>query len=231
MPVGNAKTQQSIVDSGAKLASDSAVSGPPTHDKSLFNVEGASSMDHQIQKHITGTLDGSIKRFDDKTISQMKQGLFETTRGQAKQSKRNLRSELARSGTLRSGALARGTIDIDNAASASFTQGVRDIMLEKAKAEWEDKNTAIAQGQQWLKGKQDYDLGIKQMATTLKAASIQAGATVAAAQLGAKAGLAAARAGAGAARYAADQQFQLGMANLQLKADGQAFAAAALGLT
>jgi hypothetical protein len=160
----------------------------------------------------------------------MKQGLFETTRGQAAQSKTNLRAELAKSGTLRSGALARGTIDIDNAANASFTQGVRDIMLEKAKAEFDDKNAAIQQAQGWLKGKQDYDLGIKQMETTLQAASIQAGATVAAAKLGADAQRAAAGASAGAARYAADQSFQLGMANTQLQYDQMTFQAAALGL-
>ena len=223
-------TGQGIIDAGTTNAQQSTVSGPPAHDNSLFGVEGASAMDHEIQKHIKGTLDGSVKRFDDKTIAMMKQGLFETTKGQAKQSRRNLRSELARSGTLRSGALGRGIVDIDNAASASFTAGVRDIMLEKAKAEFDDKNTAIAQGQQWLKGKQDYDLGIKQMQTTLKAASIQAGATVAAAKLGANAMRAAAGAGAGAAKYAADQQFQLGMANLQLRADGMALQAASMGL-
>jgi hypothetical protein len=224
-----------IINAGAKNAQQS-VKAPPVKtggkDKkgNLFGVKGAQAMDDQVQSHIKGTLDGSIKRFDDKTISMMKQGLFETTRGQAKQSKRNLRAELARSGTLRSGALARGTVDIDNAANASFTQGVRDIMLEKAKAEFDDKNVAIQQAQGWLKSKQDYDLGIKQMQTTLKAASIQAGATVAAAKLGADATKRAAASGAGAARYAADQQFQLGMANLQLKADSIALQGAAMGL-
>lgn len=224
-------TGSGIVKAGTKNAKASTVSGPPKKDKSLFNAEGAASMDASVREHIQGTLDGSIKRYDDKTISQMKQGLFETTRGQAAQSKRSLRAELARSGTLRSGALARGTIDIDNAANASFTQGVRDIMLEKAKAEFDDKNVAIQQAQSWLKQKQDYDLGIKQMQTTIQAASIQAGATVAAAKLGADATRAAAGSAAGAAKYAAEKQFQLGMENLQYKENALIVQATAMGLS
>jgi hypothetical protein len=210
-----------------------AIKGPPvapTSGEQPLDVKGTSSVDSAVKSHIEGTLSGKIKRYDDKTVSQMKQGVFETTRGQAKQSKRNLKSELAKSGTLRSGALGRGIVDIDNAANASFTQGVRDIMLEKAKAEFDDKNVAVQQAQAWLKSKQDYDLGLKQISATLESARISAGATLGAAKLGADASRAAAGAAAGAARYAADQSFQLGMANVQLKDNALKLQAAAMGL-
>lgn len=203
----------------------------PTSKEQPLNVKGTQGVDDAVRSHIEGTLSGAIKRYDDKTVSQMKQGLFETTRGQAKQSKRNLRAELVRSGTYRSGALGRGIVDIDNSAAASYTQGVRDIMLEKAKAEFDDKNTAIQQAQSWLKQKQDYDLGLKQISATLESARIQAGATLGAAAMAADATKTAARASAGAARYAADQSFQLGAANLQFKYDQMHMQAAAMGLS
>jgi hypothetical protein len=151
-------------------------------------------------------------------------------RGQAKQAKRSLRSEMARTGMLRSGALLKGGMDIDRAASANYSRGVRDIMLEKAKAEFDDKNVAIQQAQQWLNQKQQYDLGLKQMETTLEAASIQAGATLGAAKLSADASRAAAGASAGAARFAAQKQFQLGQERIAFQNKQLALQAWSLGI-
>lgn len=203
--------------------------GPPK--KELYGAEGASGIDEQVRSHVKGVMEGSIKRYDDATVAKMKQGLHETTRGQAKQAKRSLRSEMARSGMLRSGALLKGGMDIDRAASANYSRGVRDIMLEKAKAEFDDKNVAIQQAQQWLSQKQQYDLGLKQMETTLEAAGIQAGATLGAAKLSADATRAAAGASAGAAKFAAQKQYELGKQRLGFQNKQLMFQAAALGLS
>jgi hypothetical protein len=188
-------------------------------------------LDAQVKSNFSDILSGAKSRLDDKTVGMMKQGLFETTRGGAKNAKRSLKDTLTQGGILRGGLLARGGIDIDNAANAQFTKGVREIMLEKAKVEWEDKSKALDQAQAWLTSKRQYDIGLKQVAATIKAAQIQASATVAAAGISASATKAAARAGAGAARYAADQRFQLGMGNLQHANDSLALQAAALGLS
>lgn len=171
-------------------------------------------IDAQVKQHFSDVLSGAAKRFDDKTVAQMKQGLFETTKGQAAQSTRQLRQQLAKSGTLRSGAFGRGVADIEKSAASDFTKGVREIMMEKAKAEWEDKSKAIDQAQSWLKQKYDYDIGLKQIDATLESARIQAGATLGAAALSAGATRDAARASAGAARASAQMNFDLGMANL-----------------
>ena len=178
----------------------------------LADTQGIDSM---VKEHFQGVLSGASKRFDDKTVSMMKQGLFETSKDQSSQSKRNLRSELAKSGTLRSGAYGRGVADIERSAASDYTKGVREIMLEKAKTEWEDKSKAIDQAQSWLKQKYDYDIGLKQIDATIKSAEIQAGATITAAGISAGATRDAARAGAGASRAAAQMNFDLGMAQLE----------------
>ncbi len=196
-----------------KKGKKKAVAGPPQAPSIDVDLEG------QVKSHVTGVLSGAVKRYDDKTLSQMKQGIFEASKGQAAQSKRSLRSELAKSGTLRSGAYQRGLQDIDREASSQYTKGVRDIMMEKAKAEWEDKVKALDQAESYLKRKQDYDIGLKQIDATLESARIQAGATVQAAALGAEATKHAASASAGAARYSAQLNYDLGMQNVQLGRD------------
>ena len=219
-----------------QLASTQKV--PPAADKPVQGPPGTQDVDALVKKNFSDVLSGKSKRFDDKTLAQMKQGLFETTRGQAKQSKRNLRSALARSGTFRSGAMGRGTVDIDRAASASFTAGVRAIMLEKAKVEWEDKNKALDQAQQWLGQKQQYDIGLKQISATIESARIRAGATLGAAKLGADASIKSSSMMAGASKYGADKALEMAemknkqhiaMMGLQHKKLG--LQAAALGLT
>tara|TARA_R100000306_G_C4372393_1_gene140544 strand:- start:802 stop:1473 length:672 start_codon:yes stop_codon:yes gene_type:complete len=202
----------------------------PAADQPIQGAPGTQDVDALVKKSFSDVLSGKSKRFDDKTLAQMKQGLFESTRGQSKQAKRSLRSELARSGTFRSGAMGRGVTDINRAAMASFTSGVKDIMLEKAKVEWQDRQKALDQAQTWLGQKQQYDMGLKQIAATIESARIRAGATLGAAKLGADASIKSSRAMAGASRYSSLMQYNMGQDRLHEAQRQHDIAAIAAGI-
>jgi hypothetical protein len=137
-------------------------------------------------------------------MAMMKQGLHEETEGKAKASKDEAMQDAARFGVARGGVLQKRFAGIDRSKRADYTKGVRSIMIEKAKAEFDDKITALNGTQKWLDSKRQYDIGLKQIAATIQSAQIQASATVAAAGISARATRDAARAGAGAARHAAN---------------------------
>lgn len=157
-------------------------------------VDEGLDVDNLIKQQFQDILSGKLSRFSDKTLASMKQGLFEATRGQARASQQEALRLAAVTGTFRSPVTQRVLRDIDASARAQYTQGVRDILLEKARAEFEDRMAALQLAQQWLNSRRQYILGKEQIQATLKAASIQAGATVRAAELRA----AATRAAAGA---------------------------------
>lgn len=192
-----------------------------------------------IKEGFQDILSGKKGSFSDETFANLKQALFESTRGQAKASQNEALRTAALTGTFRSPATQRVMRDIDTSARSQFTQGVRELMIEKAKAEWSDRMQGLQMAQQWLQQRQSYVLGKAQIAATLESARIQASATVRAASISAGATRDAARAGAGAARagiaenarqFDAEMAFRKEQANLDRQFQTMNFLGGSLGL-
>jgi hypothetical protein len=160
--------------------------------------------DKSIKEYYDKILSGEEGRFSPEIMAQMKQGIFRESMGRAKASRDTAIRDSARFGTMRGGVLQARLQEIDSSSRAQYTQGVTDLMIEKAKTEFDDKMAALQGTQQWLSDKRQFYLGQKQIEATIESARIQAGATVAAAALSAGATKAAAGAAAGAARHAAN---------------------------
>ena len=192
-----------------------------------------------IKEGFQDILSGKKGSFSDETFANLKQALFESTRGQAKASQNEALRTAALTGTFRSPATQRVMRDIDTSARSQFTQGVRELMIEKAKAEWSDRMQGLQMAQQWLQQRQSYVLGKAQIAATLESARIQASATVRAASIAAGATRDAARAGAGAARaglaenarqFDAEMAFRKEQANIDNQFKAMQFTGNSLGL-
>jgi hypothetical protein len=162
------------------------------------------NIDKQIQQKFTRILSGEESRYSPKVMTQMKQGLFRESRGQAKASEDKAMTQAARFGVARGGVLQKRFQEIDTSSRAQYTQGVTQLMIEKANKEFDDKMGALNMAQQWLNSKRQYDIGLRQIAATIQSAEIQAGATLGAARLSADATKKAAGMSAGAARHAAN---------------------------
>lgn len=159
-------------------------------------------VENLIQQNFTDILTGKLKRYSPELMAQMKQGIFKSTIGAKRGRELEAMRQAAVTGSFRSASMQRRLQEIDTSSRQQYAEGIQTMMMDAAKAEWEDRQKALDQAQNWLNAKRQYILGKKQIAATLEAARIQAGATVAAARLGADATKAAARAGAGAQRAA-----------------------------
>lgn len=162
----------------------------------------AQSVEDLIKSNFTDILEGKKGSFTDERLGLMKAGLFEETRAQQRASNQEAIAQAALTGTSRSGVLQRRFQDIDTSTRAEYTRGVREMLLEKAKAEWEDKMQGLQLAGDWLQQKRSYMIGKQQIAATLESARIQASATIGAAALHSAATRDAARASAGASRGA-----------------------------
>lgn len=177
-----------------------------------------------IKQEFTDILAGKKGSFTDERVALLKSGLRESTAGQAAASRAQALRDQALLGTLRSGVTARRLQDIDTSARAQFASGVRDILLQQAQSEFQDRMAALQAAQNWLNSRQQYVLGKRQIEATLEAARIHAGATLGAAQLALRGSLAhagAARAGVreNARQFDEQMAFRREQANVQLNLD------------
>mgnify|MGYP001586935042 FL=1 len=172
-------------------------------------------MDALIQSNIKDRLSGKSTRFSPEVMGMMKSKLFEETQGQVKRSQARVRSDAIRRGIYQSGVTSGAVKDVENEGLKAYSSGVRDILMQKAMTEYDDRIKSIDAAQNWLQATRQYALGREQNAiareqikATLEAASIQASAS----RYAADRGLDGALANAGASRAAAK------MANQQWEA-------------
>jgi hypothetical protein len=112
-----------------------------------------------IKERAEGLMSGKISRFGPEQMSMMKDQLFQDTMGQVKQQVRAMDGSLARRGMFRSGLAARAESDIRRAGITAYSRGIKDILLKKMNAEFEDKNEGLKMAQSYVTGQQNYQLG------------------------------------------------------------------------
>lgn len=185
--------------------------GLPAQEKHLENV------DSRLEQSYNDILSGKKTSFSDDRMDLMKQALFEETRAQARTSEQKAIAQAALTGGARSGGLQRRFDEIDRSMRSDYTRGVRDLLIEKEKAQFEDYKFALQGMGQWLTQKRQYMIGKQQVAATIESARIGAAAQVAAAGIAADATKAAARMSAGASRAASKESARQFDANLEFQ--------------
>lgn len=158
----------------------------------------AGALSTKLRDKAEALMDGTDGRFSDERVSMMKDQMFESTIGRVKKEVRAMDGGLVRRGMFRSGISARAEKDIRTDAMRNYSRGVKDIMLKKMDAEFEDKMRGMQMVQTWLSQKQNYDLGKERNVIARE----QIAATSAASRLSAQVsreGIAASRANARAA--------------------------------
>lgn len=196
--------------------------GPPgsgSNEVSIHNPgDEGENVESLIEKNFTDVLTGKLKRYSPEMMAQMKQGIFRSTIGADRGRELEAMRQGAVTGSFRSSTMQRRLQDIGTSSRQMYSQGIQKMMMEAAKAEWDDRNVALNQAQQWLDSKRKYKIGKMQIAATIESAHIQASATMGAAAIGADATKYAARASAGASRAASREsgrQFDESLADKQ----------------
>lgn len=158
---------------------------------------------NEIRDTALSAMRGQTGRFaDPRRIQDMKDQLFSSTIGRVKHDVRALDASAVRRGIFRSGMAQRGEADLRRNALNAYSMGVKDIMIKKMEAEFQDKMQGLQATQQWLSQKQNYELGKERN----QIARQQIAATMAAAQLSAQVQREGIRAASG--RAAAQLNFQ-----------------------
>jgi hypothetical protein len=164
-----------------------------------------------IKTQLEGRLSGADSAFNPEVMSMMKQKLHSAVEGKKASSQRSLRSDLVSRGILRGGVGAESFENLEVAALQEYSAGVRDIMIEKAMSDWQDRKEAARDALAWLDSVRSYELGKEQNAiareqvkATIESARISAGAQMYAADQALKG----ARAQAGATRYGAQMSYE-----------------------
>lgn len=179
--------------------------GPVAHPdpQSAFNL--------QIKEQLQSRLSGQASAFSPEVMAMMKQKLSSAVEGKKEASKTALRSDLVARGILRGGVGAESFQGLEISALKEYSGGIRDIMIEKAMSDWQDRKEAARDALAWLDSLRQYELGKEsnaiareQVKATIAAASIAASASMYAADQG----LAGARAAAGATRYGAQLAYE-----------------------
>ncbi len=189
-----------------KVAKKPIGSGGP-----IAEADPHSAFNIGIKKQLEERLSGAASAFNPEVMGMMKQKLSSAVEGKKEASKRSLRSDLVARGVLRGGVGAESFEGLEISALQEYSAGVRDIMIEKAMSDWQDRKEAARDALAWLDSVRQYELGKEsnaiareQVKATIAAASIAANASMYAADQGLKG----ARAAAGATRYGAQMAFE-----------------------
>jgi len=166
-------------------------------------------LDALIKKNVMDRISGRSSAFPPELMEMMKQKLFEETQGQTRRARESIYADAARRGIFRSGVTSGGVAAVETAGIKAYSAGVRDILLQKALADYQDRKEAIRDAMQWINNVRQYELGKEQNAiareqikATLEAASIAASAQMYAADQALRGALAAASASRSAANRA-----------------------------
>jgi len=165
--------------------------GKPGNPGDMYDLE------NEIGAQALRVMRGEEGRFGAEQVSNMKDQLFSATLGRVKTDIRAADAGAARRGMFRSGMANRTENDLRRNALTAYSTGVKDIMIKKAEAEFQDKMAGLNATQSWLQGKRQYEMDKERNAI----ARAQISASMAAAQLSAQVqreGIAASRGAASA---------------------------------
>ena len=143
-----------------------------------------------LKQNIMDRLSGKNPSFSEEILKLQKQKLFEAGQGATFRARMAVMNDAARRGIFRSGVTSKGIRAVELEGMKQYTSGVRDLLIEKARADHQDMVEAVNAAQQWLNGLRQYELGKEQNAIAREQV---------------KATLAAAAMSAAASRYAADR--------------------------
>lgn len=172
-------------------------------------INPSQDMDSLIKQNLQDRLNGQGGPYTPEMMSMLKGKLFDEVQGQIKRGEQNLYSDAARRGIFRSGVTSKAVRDVQNEGIRAYSSGVRDLIIKKMMADYEDKQKAMDLGMKWLDSKRNYELGLErnaiardQIKASLAAAAMQAAAT----RYAADQSLKGTRAMAGASRAATAQR-------------------------
>jgi hypothetical protein len=177
-----------------------------------------SEMSQLIRDSAYDLATGKESRWNEQRTNYAKDQVFSATLGRVKTDIRAADAGAVRRGMFRSGMAQRTENDLRRGALTAYSQGVKEIMMKKMDAEFEDKMAGLKLSQDWLSQKQNYELGKERNAIARE----QIAATMASAQLSAQV----AREGIAASRGAAAAQMRF---NEQQAASSNAWKAMEFG--
>ena len=170
-----------------------------------------SDVDVQIRERFQGILSGKVKRFSPELKERKKQSMFTSIMARKGAEERGLESSLLERGVSRGGVMARGQTELRSTALQAYGEGVNQMEIEEAMAEFDDRNQALDKAQKWLDSRRSYELQKEQIQAQREATSAQIGlgyAQIAAGKENARIAAGAARAGLGLSRERFDFQKQ-----------------------
>ncbi len=112
-------------------------------------------LSQQMEAFLKGVLGGQT-RYSPEVMQDIQAGYKAETEGQVNQSTAALNEDLARRGLYRSPVGADQAVDIRLAGDQRFSEGTRQLRVEKATRDFEDKLSAVDRGQKYLDSLRSY---------------------------------------------------------------------------
>lgn len=136
-------------------------------------IAPGSQIDKTIQEGFTGILSGKKKRFSDEVKQRHKTKLFSSIMSRKDAESRGLDQDLIGRGVARGGVMARGRTELRSQALQTYGEGVNELELQSAMAEFDDRMKALGLAQQWLNSRRQYEIGKEQIAAQREATAAQ----------------------------------------------------------
>ncbi len=130
-----------------------------------------------VWKWIKGMMSGENSPFNDATVERMKASLFRSVQGRASASEDAIRRDAVRRGQMGAGFTGDAMAGVQRGALSEWGQGVTNIMVNKAKADLQQRMAALQASLGWLDHRRSWLLGKRADATarTIGEAQIQLG--------------------------------------------------------
>lgn len=184
--------QRDIVDNRSRSSGNSPVDPGPG-----FDIENT------IRRGFEDILQGKSSSFPEERFELEMQKLNEDSRATESRLNRELDRDLIRRGIFRSGIAARNQREVKLHVDSELSEAERQLKIEKLKAEFSDRMTALNLAQSWLDSRRRYEIGKEQIAAQREATRAQIAlgyAQIAASKENARMSASAARAGLGLQR-------------------------------
>src|SRR3990167_2465372 len=137
-PSGGGSSQQRYEDSARSAATQKGV----TKAKDPFAGD-QTELSNLLRDTAMAVMQGKEGRFNEKRVQDMKDQMFQSTIGRVKNDVRALDANAVRRGIFRSGMSQRGEADLRRNALNAYSSGVKDIMIKKMDAEFQDKMAGL----------------------------------------------------------------------------------------
>lgn len=111
-------------------------------------------MGASIAEALRAVWEGGQTRFSPEVLESMKGALHEATQGKLQRTREAIGGDAVGRGMYRAGSTQAALADAEMGSAGDYTRGVRDIYLQKAQADFQDKMAALAQAEQDLQRQQ-----------------------------------------------------------------------------